>query len=76
MTGDPLQVVRELLAAIAASATVLVNPEDLERWETAVADSGLPVRVLPTPGVPAGQVVTLMPRTLNVTQHPRRRSDD
>lgn len=53
---DPLVNLRDVLDAL--RVTVVCHPDDLERVQTAAAEAATPVRVISSPGVDRGQLVT------------------
>jgi hypothetical protein len=73
---DPLQTLRDLLASL--TVTVLCHPDDLEAVQAAAEsiDHSQPLRVLPSPAVLPGHLISLQGRDLPLTPGPRRRSDD
>lgn len=67
-TGDPLEVLREALAAI--TVHIVVHPDDLERVQTAAADlAGPPVVVTGSVACPPGRLLVLRPVSPSLTAH-------
>lgn len=74
MADDAAQVLRELLASL--QVTVLCHPDQLEAVQAAAEEAAAGVVVYPSPGVPAGHLVTMQPKVIPLQPGPRRRRDD